>query len=72
MKFDGSSWSTVLNAPTELISAWAGADGSVFTAGDGSLYKNVGSGWVNVPTGLSPGYNHDHLVSVFGFSASDV
>lgn len=72
MKFDGSTWTTVLTAPVELFATWVAADGSVFVVGDGAFYANTGSGYQSISTGLSSAFNTDRLQAITGFSRDNV
>ncbi len=72
LRFDGSSWTTVLQASSELFSTYVAPDGTVFTSGDGVIYRNAGAGYVSLSTGLSTAFNTDRLLAMTGFSANDV
>lgn len=72
IRFDGSSWTTVLTTPVELFASWVADDGSVFAVGDGVLYANTGSGFRSVSTGLSSAFNTDRLQAIAGFSRENV
>ncbi len=72
LRFDGSSWTSVLQAQSELFSTYVAPDGTVFTSGDGVVYRNAGAGYVRLTTGLSTAFNTDRLLAMTGFSANDV
>lgn len=72
LRFDGTTWTNVLNSSGELFNTYVAPDGGVFVVGDGTFYRNTGVGFNAVNTGLSTAFNTDRLLSVTGFSSNDV
>lgn len=72
LRFDGTTWTNVLTTPGELINTYVAPDGGVFAVGDGTFYRNTGSGFTSVSTGLSTAFNTDRLGAITGFGSNDV
>lgn len=71
-RYDGQSWTTILEGVGELFGAWGTGPEDLYVSGDGRFLHFDGREWTDIPTGLSTEFNRDRLLTVWGSASNDV
>ena len=71
-RFDGTSWTTVLDGVGEMVGIWGTGPSDLYVSGDGRFFHFDGAAWTEIPTGLSTEWNEDRLLAVWGSATDDV